>query len=176
MWRLHIYRYEEISPHIQIWGDICTYIHIPRVERKRRLAGSLELQLSFAKEPHKRGYILLTTVARRNKACFSFIYIHILQLGSSHIFWDSDYQDSHSMFWNSDYRQRFPLKATEIWRSRKHWFFVLKFFLSPLHSTRGLCTHTHSYPLSHAHSLTCSRTHPHSLKLSHTHPHLHAKL
>jgi len=36
------------------------------------------------------------------------------------------------IFWNSDYRQRFPLKSTEIWRSRKHQFCVLKFPLSPL--------------------------------------------
>jgi len=41
------------------------------------------------------------------------------------------------IFWNSDYRQRFPLKSTEIWRSRKHWFCVLKFPRNPLHSTRG---------------------------------------
>jgi len=39
-------------------------------------------------------------------------------------------------FWSSDYRQRFPLKSTEIWRCRKHQFCVLKFPLSPLHSTR----------------------------------------
>jgi len=41
------------------------------------------------------------------------------------------------VFWNSDYRQRFPLKSTEIWRYRKHLFYVLKFPLSPLHYTRG---------------------------------------
>ena len=51
--------------------------------------------------------------------------------------------DSHSIFWNSDFRQRFPLKSTEIWRSKKHWFCVLKFPLSPLHLTRGYTHSTH---------------------------------
>ena len=41
------------------------------------------------------------------------------------------------IFWISDYRQRFPLKSTEIWRYRIHRFGVLKFPLSPLHSTYG---------------------------------------
>jgi len=41
------------------------------------------------------------------------------------------------IFWNSDYRQRFPRQSTDIWRDRKHRFCVLKFPLSPLHSTRG---------------------------------------
>jgi len=41
------------------------------------------------------------------------------------------------IFWNSDFRQRFPLKSTEIRRSRKHRFCVLKFPVSPLRSTRG---------------------------------------
>ena len=49
-------------------------------------------------------------------------------------------RDSHSLFWNSDYRQRFPLKSNELWRYRKQGFgvTVLKFPLSPLHSTSSV--------------------------------------
>ena len=39
---------------------------------------------------------------------------------------------------NSDYRQRIPLKSTEIWRYRTQPCGVLKFPLSPLHSTRWM--------------------------------------
>jgi len=41
------------------------------------------------------------------------------------------------IFCNSDYRQRFPLNLNVVWRYRKQRFGVLKFLLSPLHSTRG---------------------------------------
>jgi len=41
------------------------------------------------------------------------------------------------IFWNLDYRQRFPLKSTELWKYRIQLFGVLKFPLSPLHSTHG---------------------------------------
>jgi len=44
-------------------------------------------------------------------------------------------RESHSIFWKSDHRQRLPKKWTKKWIGVT----VLKFPLSPLHSTRGLC-------------------------------------
>jgi len=60
--------------------------------------------------------------ARRNKVCV-FLLLYILKLTLIA-------RDSHLIFSNSDCRQRFPIKSTEIRRSRKHRFCVLKFPLT----------------------------------------------
>ena len=72
------------------------------------------------------------------------------------------------IFWNSEYRQRFPLNilklgsspeislnSTEIWRSRKYWFCVLKFrcILLP-----GFCSSALSSPRHCQTPSTCQRS------------------
>jgi len=60
----------------------------------------------------------LTTFARRNKACFFFL-LYVLKLRLS-----PDIPTQHSE------TGIIPLKSTEMWRSRKHRFCVLKFPLA----------------------------------------------
>jgi len=103
---------------VYIHIDVCVVYRIHKTP-------SLLLSRLFSTGEEERAYNICKT--QHSVRFLSFTYSATWILAS----------DSHSIFWNSDFRQRFPLKSTEIWRSKKHRFCVLKFPLSPLHLTRG---------------------------------------